>query len=368
MVTNFRTLLLSAACLLAWSQAKALSNCSPFVPTPIRYVGDVAHDNKCTDDNIQSAINNIPCQGTKILITGEHTYTAQALTIQDKSLSLIGSSSACGISNTTGVDGVSLPTAPVITISGAGQTGNSVIAISGSSNVTLQYVEITGANKINAGEGGGIFFGGTGSLTLDTDTVDLNQADYGGGIDVSPTGATTLTLLKYNYIIANTAGTSGGGIRIEGNTHLIAVSDQTLIGFNTAIFGYGGGMEVIGPARADIGSPGFGFGSGGVISDNTASYGGGIAVLANQDGDNNAIVQFFTTDPERPVTVKDNIGTIEGGAIYAKPFASSTSDSSNAGICAYNFRMDGNTAPEGAVMYLDYDTATIGSDSGAFAA
>jgi hypothetical protein len=364
MVTFLRQFLLACACLFGWTQAHAILTCSRTMPVPILYVGDVAHDSKCTDDNIQHAIDNLPCQGAKIVLTGEHTYTAQHLTIQDKSLSLIGTTAAgCGSGGALRPDDAdrqSLPTAPVITVSGT--TSASVIAISGSSNVTLQYLEITGGNQGSGSEGGGIFFGGSGSLTLNTTTVDNNHADFGAGIDMSPTGNATLTLQDNSLVIANTAMTSGGGIRIEGATHLIAVSDQTLLGFNVANSGDGGGLEVIGPARADIGSPGYG--AAGVISNNTAAYGGGIAAVANQNGGKDAIVQLFTTFAERPVNVQNNIATAEGGAIYLKPNADFNFDNSFAIACAINFRIEGNTAPEGAAIYLDFDTAFSDPDFG----
>src|SRR5262249_17987100 len=56
-----------------------------------RYVGDIAADGQCTDNDIQTAINNASttCR-TNILITSEHTYTTQALEIVDKSISLQG--------------------------------------------------------------------------------------------------------------------------------------------------------------------------------------------------------------------------------------------------------------------------------------
>lgn len=347
--TIFRRLALACACLVGWSQATALCVGGGIQNLP-RYVGNTdktspGYDSKCTDNDIQSAINNTVCPNTPIYITGEHTYTQQALSIQGKWLSLVGSTNACGVPAST-------YTSPAITISGT--PGFGVIAISGSSTVTLQYLTISGGNPGSTQTGGGVYFGGVGSLTLDTDTVTANKAGYGAGVDMSPTGASSLTILSNTLILENTAATSGGGIRIEGATQLVMVSDKTLVAFNTATAGYGGGLEVVGPARADIGSPGLN--AAGVISNNTAAYGGGIAVIANQDDGNDAIVQLFTTEAAHPVNLQENSGTIEGGALYIKPFDGAFDNYSYAAVCAYNFRIDGNTAPEGAAVYLDFDT------------
>jgi predicted outer membrane repeat protein len=327
--------------------AANISTCDLLHP-PTRFVGDTSTDAKCTDNDLQSALNNtsgLTCAAL-IIVTGEHTYTQQSLSMVNQNVSLIGSNGLCG-------DPVGTTTVPFRTISGT--SGHPVISISGTSNVVLQNLTINDGN-FSSGEGGGVFFNGAGSLTLNTDTIAGNRAEYGAGIDMSPSGTSTLTIGPNTYIIDNIASQSGGGIRIEGDTHLIAVSEQTDIGFNTATSGYGGGVEVLGPAYADIGSPGYGFGSGGVINNNTAAYGGGIALFANQDN-NSAYVNLFTTVADRPVTIQDNTATVRGGAIFAKPFATSEGTDSATNFCAFNFRIDGNIAPEGAAIYLDYDTS-----------
>lgn len=273
-------LLIFCMCLIGLQQARAV--CPVNVPPQPRYVGNTTSDNKCTDNDIQSAINAVTCPGTRIYITGERNYTGQHLVISGQSLSLIGSASACGVENANGGGGA-VPIAPLRTLTGSSTLGASVISIIGNSTVTLQYLDITGANLGSSGKGGGIFFFGSGALTLDTTSVDSNRADSGGGISMnSPSSsALTLTLSKNSLIINNVATTSGGGILLEGNSQLIAIADQTLIGSNQALGGYGGGIYVIGPARADIGSAGHD--SAGVVSNNSAVYGGGIAARAIQN-------------------------------------------------------------------------------------
>jgi hypothetical protein len=353
-------LLVFFASLLGLRQARAA--CSMVVPPPPRYVGNTTSDNKCTDNDIQSAINAVSCPGTRIYITGERNYTGQHLVISGQSLSLIGSASACGVENASG--GSAVPTAPLRTLTGSSTLGASVISIIGNSSVTLQYLDITGGNLGSSGKGGGIFFFGSGALTLDTTTVDSNHADSGGGISInSPSSsALTLTLLKNSLVTNNVAATSGGGILLEGNSQLIAIADQTLIGSNQALGGYGGGIHIIGPARADIGSGGHD--SAGVVSNNSAVFGGGIAARAIHNNAQNAIVQLFTSNAKHPVDVQNNHASALGGAIYLQPFADSTGNSSEARLCAYNFRLDGNTAADGAAIYADAASASGQPDHG----
>ncbi|MGA9420743.1 MAG: hypothetical protein WBW61_00140, partial [Rhodanobacteraceae bacterium] len=114
--------------------------------------------------------------------------------------------------------------------------------------------------------------------------------------------------------------------------------------------GYGGGIEVLGPARADIGSPGYNGSA--VIQFNDAQYGGGIAALAVNDSDQDAIVRVFTTDANNPVQIADNGASATGGGVYLKPNSGSSSGST---LCAYDFRMHDNVAQEGAAIYADED-------------
>ncbi|QBB71448.1 hypothetical protein ELE36_14380 [Pseudolysobacter antarcticus] len=357
MLTILRFLLLSGACLLGWTQA--IANCLPSVPPPTFYVGS---DNQCDYATIQAAISAVSTSATcapNIVITNEIAWTAQHLSIDNRSLNLIGSSSGCGIGGTTGISAMgdipdkAIP-APKVTISGAGQTSASVISITGNSNVTLKFLQVSGGNR--AGFGGGIFFGGAGSLTLDTSTISANQASYGGGIAMAPSGSATLTLLANSLVKNNVATVSGGGVLIEGDTHLILVANQTQLFSNTANNGYGGGLYIVGPAHADIGSPGdntHGTNNAGVIANNSAAYGGGIAAFGSSSAANqDAVVNLFTTDAQRPVNLQANIASINGGAIYLKPYQNSSFRSA-AKVCAFNFRIDANSAAEGAAIYLD---------------
>jgi predicted outer membrane repeat protein len=251
------------------------------------------------------------------------------------------------------------PTSPQVTLSGEGHSGDSVLYISGNSNVTLRYLEIKDGNNLNGANatyGGGIHFDGAGSLTLDTVTIDNNVAMYGGGINFTASGGFAgLALLGRTLILNNSAGASGGGVRIDSG-YMSALYDNTLIALNHAPDGYGGGVNVVGPAHADIASPGLG--SLGVIYSNDAKYGGGLAVTAGSSMDEDAELQLFTVDPTRPVRVHDNFASASGGAIYMKGYNGFPAFNT-AQTCAFDFRIENNAAPEGSAIHADFDTDHI---------
>jgi predicted outer membrane repeat protein len=316
--------------MLIW-HAPALAFCDAIHPVPEFYVGDdnpssPTYDSKCTHNDLQSAVNAATCSyGTKIFVTREHTYTSQHLTINDKNIALIarGNGDACGPATPVICNPVCAPppTGPLGIISGS---SGSVVAISGNSNVTMRFLDIT-AGQNSGGQGGGIRFEGSGSLTLDTSWVGNNTADIGGGIFFNGTGATTaqLTVLAHSEIFGNTANSGlasghdgGGGILVTGNSLLTMIEPDTQVNSNKALNGYGGGIDVVGPASANIGSPDSDTGLS-VLNNNSAAYGGGIAIVSSGDG--GAFARIFTTDPSRPVSITNNTATFTGGGIYVKP-------------------------------------------------
>ncbi|HET6632030.1 MAG TPA: hypothetical protein VFG73_04900 [Rhodanobacteraceae bacterium] len=348
--------------------------CPPVQPLYPPSVGDTAHDSNCDYDTIQAAIDAQTCPAT-IAITREHLYTNQHLSIQNKSITLEGLGDGVGCPGPV-ASGAAIPaaepTGPVVTLDGSG-SGGRVLSIGGTSNVTLKYIEIKGGslNDNPTGDGGGIGYEGSGSLTLDTCTVDDNAADYGGGINFKGTGdpdndpPAVLTIGQNTLVLDNTADISGGGIRIEGDARLFVLKPGTTIYGNHAPGGYGGGLEVLGPAIADIGSPGYAGVP--VIDYNDAEYGGGIAVIGTTDGGSfDASVRLFTTDPDSPVQVSNNSATRSGGGVFVQPNDSFTGDGNNDGaaaFCASNFRMDGNVAAEGAAIYGDSDYSELALSS-----
>jgi hypothetical protein len=324
-----------------------------------RYVGDTATDNQCTDNDIQSAINNASatCR-TNIVVTRERNYTQQAFEISGKTISLqgVGEGVACG--NPPGACDLNVgcaspgnaPPPPAVTLSGNGSA--SVIYIHGNSNVTLQSVTLSGGGGIDYG--GGVHFTGTGALTLVDSTVANNSASYGGGIQFNGSGGNASLILGAGAIIeANTASTDGGGIQLNGTARLFALEPYTEVGFNHAPAGHGGGIAVVGPARADIGSPGYnGLAA---VYGNDAANGGGIAVI--DDGHGEAVLREFGYDPSNPTAVDSNLATSNGGGIFS---------SGQADVCLFAPHLADNVAEDGAALY--YDASLPGSTDAATSA
>jgi hypothetical protein len=339
---------------LAFSCAQAHALCNAFLH-PLRTVGDTATDAACTDNDIQSAINNAdPACTTDIAITREHIWNNQHLTVSGKSLNFVGQADGVGCSQVIACGVFSpCPSGPVTTLN-AGGSGR-VLTISGPSYVALGGLTITGGNT--SGNGGGISFDGSGALTIYASSIVNNTAANGGGIDVNGSGSgARLTLQSNTLIVSNTANGSGGGIRVEGNARLFTLLPQTLIGYNHAPNGYGGGVQVVAPATADIGSPGYG--NGGVIFFNDAQYGGGLSLQATSSS--SVLARLFDVDPVAPARLSQNFATHSGGAVHLKPASGTVTDfGGQATLCAYGARLDGNAAQEGAAIYGDTDHSAV---------
>ncbi len=98
MIATPRALALSGAYLLGSTQVHG--NCAIGVPHPTFHVGS---DAQCKYATIQDAIADVPSPPScapNIVVTDEHQPWNEALTIQDRSLVLIGMSGACGVSST----------------------------------------------------------------------------------------------------------------------------------------------------------------------------------------------------------------------------------------------------------------------------
>jgi len=358
----------AAALLLVANDAAAF--CSAGVVYEV-YVGDKASDSTCTYNSIQEALDATYACPTTIRITRMHTYTTQHLTLTGttKPLTLQGEA-----------DGVTcyqlahcLPrggchadtTQPLVTIDG-NNTAGSVLTITGNSTLTLRDLTITRGAAAASAAGGGILFNGTGALALDTTTVSLNDAGYGGGIDVNGNGgAATLTLDANSLVIYNTAEHDGGGIRLTGQARLFALQPQTYIFQNHADNGYGGGIAVVGPAQADIGSPGYNGAP--VIDSNTAAYGGGIGMDAAPDNAD-VTTRIFSVDAKHPVQVSNNTASHTGGGVWMHPFISGISNTEvYPAFCAFDFRIDHNIAQEGTAIYSDTDSSVGNGNVGGFA-
>jgi hypothetical protein len=347
--------------------ALAVLNCgssSAAVCLPVPHYIYVGGGPNCDTTDIQTAIGDVVCPGTTIVVStalGE-TYTGQHLALDNVSLAIAGSTAACGTPPAAcdpdlGCGGGSgAPPPPAAKLSG--NNAASVIYIHGDSTVTLQSLEITGGGGTDYG--GGIHFSGSGALTIIDSTIDHNNASYGGGIQFQGTGGSpidftaTLTLGAGTVIDENTAGFHGGGIEVTDSARLFALAPYTFVAFNHAPNGHGGGVHVLGPARADIASPGYNGAP--VIEFNDAEYGGGIAADAptSASSESDAIVRLFSTDPYHPVQISDNRASHTGGGVYLRP---NIGTNSVGALCAFDSRIDDNIAQEGTSIYADEDSA-----------
>ncbi len=299
----------------------------------------VGGDAACQFAFIQDAIDAAAANPGEdyVWIASNRTYADQHIVVTDQDVDIEGGFTDCNAFD---------PGTNQTTISGT--SGHSVFEIEGASHVYLGNLEITGAVMDTSHSGGGIYFGGQGGLTLKTTWVHNNQSGYGGGIDMSPSAASTFNLLAGTTISGNTALVSGGGIRIEGPTVLnvitVAGEPQVYIAVNGALgqgdIGYGGGVEVLGPAIANIGSAS--------IDVNTAPYGAGIAALGTDQGPPE--VNLFTSDPATPVSVHDNVASGTGGGVFLKPYGQYFAQ-----LCAQDFVLSGNSAANGAALYADVE-------------
>jgi hypothetical protein len=277
------------------------------------------------------------------------TYTAQALEINNQELTITGGFATCGSTAPT-------PGARTI-ISGLGGASDSVIEVltSTAGNLRFENLLIRDGDESGDSGGGGIDFQSQGTLTLNNVIVADNRSGYGGGILFEgANGPATLTFGPDTVIQNNVAENSGGGVRVSGNALFNMLRERTTVTNNEALgqaadTGYGGGVQIVPPARAEIASPGFvNFGA---ISGNRAKYGGGLALTARDDGNQVGLAVLYSVDPLRPVRVDHNIASVAGGGIYLDTNRDITATEITF-LCAYEFRIDHNQAPDGAALFV----------------
>lgn len=243
------------------------------------------------------------------------------------------------------------PGADQTTVSGAGNGGGPVFDIVGTGHtVYLGNLFVTGAQRGGGASGGGINFTGAGELDIAQSTVVNNHAGYGAGINVTASGGQAVLKLAHDTLVyLNTAAGSGGGIRLEGDARLFVIEPHVAINGNSAA-DYGGGILILGPAHADIGSAGGGFGDG-VVAANYAANGGGIAVIDNGNG--GAVLRVFADGAHQPTPIVENRASINGGAVYL---------SGHARARLYAPRVSANIAEDGAAIYYDLAGAATTGD------
>ena len=170
-----------------------------------------------------------------------------------------------------------------------------------------------------------------------------NHATNGGGGAIAFIGSSGAELhINAGTEISRRSTADGGGIYIGGAAHLFMIQNNSIVYFDGA--GGGGGISVNGPASADIASSGK-YNLAAAVYENTAVNGGGIAVVANQNGGSllDATLRLFSIDATHPVRISNNSATSKGGGLLSvMPYLSATIDNdiSFAVMCGNNFRID----------------------------
>ena len=352
--------------LAAFAAAFALALCGSARSAERIYT--VGAEDTCNYATIQAAVDAAQLHddgdGTDYIhVANTATYTAQAIVINGQDLVLDGGYASCSDIAPTGST----------TLSGIGNAGASVLRITGGGVRVLRNLFITKGGYTNYG--GGIDYQGAGAVVLNNVGIASNAAVNGGGIAVrAANGAAYLELQQGVAIVSNLASSNGAGIYVDGgdfdigaDTVLRAVDENIALTLNVAS-GKGGGVYIKGRTHAAIGSPGFG--NFGVIYENIAQDGGGLAIESSFGfegaGDDYPLVDLFATDPARPVRLRANQASERGGAIYARGYYSFRSFN-NPIVNISDYRIDGNSAADGAAIYLAHDSNIGGRDAGAFA-
>jgi len=275
---------------------------------------------------------------------GTRTYSGQSITVNDPDGVIIEG----GFSDCNDFD----PGVAYTTINGAGNGGLPVFDIR-RGGVYLSNLIIEGGDHGSGVNGGGISFTGSGEVDIAQTYIFLNHADNGGGINVNGTESqrALVRLLHDTTIYLNGAYGSGGGVSLAGNARLLIIDPKVAINGNTAAQ-FGGGIAILGPARADIASAGGGFGDG-VVAANYATNGGGIAV--KDDGNGEAVLRLFADAAHQPSSIVENRATTNGGGIYLSGLADA---------CLFAPRIKSNFAEDGAAIY--YTSGTDDSGSGIY--
>jgi CSLREA domain-containing protein len=268
----------------------------------------------------------------------------------------------------TNVSQLSITSRLTITGSGASSTiidGNKsvrpdsrVLVIN--SGITVNITGVTIRNGGTTAVGGGIFNGGT--LTLTNSTVSGNTADNAGGGIFNNAG--TLTLIN-SIVSGNNAGVDGGGIRNDpGGT--VTLTNSTVSG-NTAGDDAGGIHNVAGGTLTltnstvsgnDAGDDGGGIrnsGTANIVSSTIANNRAGLNSSPNNLG-GGGVHNFAGTLTLTNSTVSGNVARTDGGGIFiemgtvnsfsstiANNRADANSNGSGIGGGVYNLSQQGAT-------------------------
>lgn len=175
------------------------------------------------------------------------------------------------------------------------------------------------------GVGGGVLFLGR-DIEIVESVVSGNASHTGGGLLVSPAVATGRTILSSARIEGNTASDAAG---VHVGSGVLDV-DNSVIAGNTA-GGTGGGVRLYGVVAGFRAS---------TIEENSAARGGGITVLAG-DGGPNAVVEILDQS-----TISNNDATMAGGGFYL------SGPGNGIQVTIAGSEVTDNSAPDGGGVYI----------------
>ncbi|MDE5580325.1 MAG: right-handed parallel beta-helix repeat-containing protein [Treponemataceae bacterium] len=225
---------------------------------------------------------------------------------------------------------------------------------SGTLNLTLENLVITGGNASDAG--GGVFVNTGVTFTMTSGEISRNRAANAGGVFVRGGGKFTMT---GGSVSDNKSDTLGGGVYNSGTFEMSGTAKIT----GNKADGSGGGVFVLGGSK-------FTMDGGEISSNNTETYGGGVFVYPNGE--------FTMTGG----TISNNTATINGGGVYINSgtftmngdttkIKENTANGDGGGVyvASSTFTMEDGTISEneanyGGGVYVNGGTFTMkGSDS-----
>lgn len=206
--------------------------------------------------------------------------------------------------------------------------------------MTMTNGTISGNTASDYNAAGGVLVNGASSLAMSGGTIADNTAKRGGGVCVREKGKFTMsggtisgnsTAVDSNTIQQPNAG--GGGVFVEDNA-AFEMTNGTITGNKTN--GMGGGVATAVLSENDTVGGGRFHMTGGTISDNTASCGGGVYSWSGRDRvvleggnivNNTAYRQgggVYVSHAPWSITIKNalitaNKATIQGGGIWSCP-------------------------------------------------
>lgn len=316
--------------------------------------------NGCTHATAQAALDAAAASsgGDLIQLSRSVAYTQQQLSINTGtavSLSILGGYATCDQAQQDGIRTV---------LTGTGSATGPVLRVVAGDSLYISQVELSG------GGAGGLHAEDI-NVTLRDVLIRNNSASCGGGVRVSNAESSsaprTLTLQENVSILGNSARFGGGGVcaigvsvSMTGANSIIASNEATGRldpGNGQLVDGYGGGVYLSGrgfgvfrnPANMLVGSTGQG--TFGAIWNNTARYGGGVAIQAAAYGD--AQLSLVTGDVAIPAAIRSNFASVYGGAAYVEPYWDADPDRRGRAVLRIrNGILDDNGSPVGAAVYL----------------